>query len=164
MEEVVVTGTASVSAGDYKKEALKNAMHNAVEKAVGVQVKSDTLVKDFQLVNDRILAHADGYVKKWEVQNESETSSAYQVTIKAWVGKGTLNKDLFMNGIDVSLIYDWIGKPRVMVVVPDIVDGKEAPTTFAQTEIESLFKSKGITVLSSDQEAHPETRRSARIQ
>jgi hypothetical protein len=150
-EEVVVTGTAPLSEGDYKKEALKNAMYNAVEKAVGVQVKSDTLVQNMQLIKDRILAHADGYVQKWEVQNEGENTGAYQITIKAWVGKGTLNKDLFLNGIDVEMIYDWIGKPRIMVIVPDIVDGKRANTAFAQSEIETLFKSKGVTVVSSEQ-------------
>ena len=150
-DEVVVTGVAPLSGGDYQKEALKNALYNAVEKAVGVQVKSDTLVKNYQVIKDQILMRAEGYVKKWEVQAEGNQADSYQMTIKAWVGKGTLNKDLYLNGIDVEMIYDWIGKPRLVVLVPDIVDGQEAHTTFAQSELETLFKSKGIKVLSREQ-------------
>jgi len=150
-DEVTVTGSAPLGAGDYKKEALRKAMYNAVEKAVGVQVKSDTMVKNFQVIKDQILMRADGYVKKWEVLTEGNKGDVYEMTIKAWVGKGTLNKDLFLNGIDVEMIYDWIGKPRLAVLVPDIVDGQEAHTTFAQSEIETLFKSKGVKILSSDQ-------------
>jgi len=150
-DEVVVTGAAPLSGGDYKKEALKNALYNAVEKAVGVQVKSDTMVKNYQVIKDQILMRADGYVKKWEVQAEGNNAGSYQMTIKAWVGKGTLNKDLYLNGIDVEMLYDWIGKPRLAVIVPDIIDGQNAHTTFAQSAIETLFKSKGVRVLSSEQ-------------
>ena len=133
------------------KEALKNALYQAVEKAVGVQVKSDTMVKNYQVIKDQILMRADGYVKKWEVQAEGNKADSYQMTVKAWVGRGTLNKDLYLNGIDVEMLYDWIGKPRLAVIVPDIIDGQDAHTTFAQSAIETLFKSKGIKVLSSEQ-------------
>ena len=150
-EEVAVSGKAPLTAPDYKKEALKDAMQKAVEKAVGIQVKSDTLVQNYQLIHDRILYKSDGYVKKWNVTSERKEADSYVVDITASVGKGELNKDLYLNGIDVEMIYDWIGKPRIAVLVPDIVDGAEANTTFAQSEIETLFKTKGIKVLSSEQ-------------
>lgn len=151
LEEVTVSASAPVGAGDYKKEALRRALYNAVEKAVGLQVKSDTVVKNFELIRDKILTRADGYVSKWNVLSEGESAGTYNMTITAWVGRGALNKDLYLNGIDVEMIYDWIGKPRLAVLVPDIVDGQEAHTTFAQSEIETLFKSKGIKILSSEQ-------------
>jgi len=150
-EEVTAAGKALLSTSDPKKEALKNAINNAVETAVGVQVKGDTLVQNYQLIHDRIVLKSDGYVKKWEVLKEREDGDSYLIEIKAWVGKGELNKDLFLNGIDVEMVYDWIGKPRLMILVPDYVDEKESLTTFAQAEIESLFKAKGITVLSGEQ-------------
>ncbi len=151
LEEVTVTGKGLSSLSEPKKEALKNAIQNAVEKAVGVQVKGETLVQNYQLIHDRILLRSDGYVKKWEILREGEDRDSYLVEIKAWVGKGELNKDLFLNGIDVEMVYDWIGKPRLIILIPDYVDGKESLTTFAQAEIESIFKTKGINILSSEQ-------------
>jgi hypothetical protein len=134
-----------------KKEALHNAFVHAVELAVGVQVKSETIVENAQLIKDKIYAKSDGYVKKWEVLTDQKKDELFFVKIKAWIGKGELNKELFLNGIDVEQVYDWIGKPRILVMVTDYIDGKPALSSFAQTEIEALLKSRGITVLNSQQ-------------
>jgi len=151
LEEVTATGKALLSLPDHKKEALRDAMQNAVQKAVGVQVKSDALVQNFQLIHDRILFKSEGYVKQWRMVREQQEGDSYVVEIAASVGKGELNKDLYLNGIDVEMIYDWIGKPRIVVLLPDYVDGKKALTAFAQSEVETLFRAKGIMVLSNEQ-------------
>jgi hypothetical protein len=151
LEEVTATGKALLSLPDHKKDALRDAMQNAVQKAVGVQVKSDALVQNFQLIHDRILFKSEGYVKQWRVVREQQEGDSYVVEIAASIGKGELNKDLYLNGIDVEMIYDWIGKPRIVVLLPDYVDGKKALTAFAQSEVETLFRAKGIMVLSDEQ-------------
>jgi hypothetical protein len=124
---------------------------SAVQQAVGVQVKSETVIENAQLIKDKIYAKSEGYVKKWEVVAERKDGELYYVNIKAWIGKGELNKELFLNGIDVEQVYDWIGKPRILVMVTDFIDGKPALSSFAQTEIESLLKARGITVLNNQQ-------------
>jgi hypothetical protein len=134
-----------------KKEALHNAFVNAVEQVVGVQVKSETIVENAQLIKDKIYSKSDGYVNKWEITYEQKTGELFAVKIKAWIGKGALNKELFLNGIDVEQVYDWIGKPRILVMVTDFIDGSPALSSSAQSEIESLLKSKGITVMNSQQ-------------
>ncbi len=151
LAEVTATGKALLSLPDHKKDALRDAMQNAVQKAVGVQVKSDALVQNFQLIHDRILFKSEGYVKQWRVVREQPEGDSYVVELAASIGKGELNKDLYLNGIDVELIYDWIGKPRIVVLLPDYVDGKKALTAFAQSEVETLFRAKGIMVLSDEQ-------------
>lgn len=147
LQMIEADGTAAVS----KKEALHNAFVSAVQLAVGVQVKSETIVENAQLIKDKIYAKSDGYVKKWETLDDRKNGDLFYVRIKAWIGKGELNKELFLNGIDVDQVYDWIGKPRILVIVTDYIDGKPALSSFAQTEIESLLKSRGITVLNSRQ-------------
>jgi hypothetical protein len=147
LQEVVADGSGAIS----KKEALHNAFVNAVQQAVGVQVSSETIVENAQLIKDKIYAKSDGYVKKWEVMDDQKNGELFSVKIKAWIGKGELNKELFLNGIDVEQVYDWIGKPRILVIVTDFIDGKPALSSFAQTEIESLLKARGITVLNSQQ-------------
>ncbi len=151
LEQVTATGKALLSLPDHKKDALRDAMQNAVQKAVGVQVKSDALVQNFQLIHDRILFKSEGYVKQLRVVREQPEGDSYVVEIAASIGKGELNKDLYLNGIDVEMIYDWIGKPRIVVLLPDYVDGKKALTAFAQSEVETLFRAKGIMVLSDEQ-------------
>lgn len=147
LQMVVADGTGTAS----KKVALANAFVNAVQLAIGVQVKSETIVENAQLIKDKIYAKSEGYVKKWEVVEERKEGESFYVKIKAWIGKGELNKELFLNGIDVEQVYDWIGKPRILVMVTDYIDGKPALSSFAQTEIESLLKGRGITILSSQQ-------------
>lgn len=147
IQMIEAEGTAAIS----KKEALHNAFVNAVQLAVGVQVKSETIVENAQLIKDKIYTKSDGYVKKWETLDDRKTDGIFLVRIKAWIGTGELNKELFLNGIDVEQVYDWIGKPRILVIVTDYIDGTPALSSFAQTEIESLLKSRGITVLDNKQ-------------
>jgi hypothetical protein len=148
---VTVTGSCGTSNANFKKVALREALRSAVQDVLGVQVKSETLVKNFQLINDKILTRVDGYVRKWEVLKEENSGDEYAVTIKAWVEQGLLNKDLFMNGIDVEQVYDWAGKPRILVVVNDYIDSKQSITAFMQPQLEGLLKNRGMTILSGEQ-------------
>ena len=148
---ITIQGRSNLNSGDPKKEALRDAFRNAVEQAIGVQVKSESLVENMQLIKDKILTNSDGYVEKWQIVQEKKEGNSYLVEISAWVRKGALNKDLFLNGIDVNQVYDWIGKPRIIVLIADYVDGSKALTSFAQTEVESLLIAKGIKVLRDEQ-------------
>jgi len=151
LEPVTATGRSVKSLPDAEKIALTDALRNAVKEVLGVQVKSETLVKDYQLINDKILTRADGYVRKWEVLKEETQGEELAITIKGWVEQGVLNKDLFMNGIEVEQVYDWAGKPRILVVISDYIDGKVSLTAFMQPQLEGLLKNKGMTILSGDQ-------------
>lgn len=151
LEKVTAVGMAPLTSPDPKGAALKDAFRNAVEQALGGQVKSETLVQDARLISDRILIKSEGYVKKWHVLKETQEDGALRIEIAAFVSRGDLNKALFMNGIDVEHVYDWIGKPRLLVLISEQVDDRESPLSFAQAEVESLFMEKGVTVLSGDQ-------------
>jgi hypothetical protein len=151
LQQLTVTGKGYLTLPDPKKEALRDAFRAAVEQAVGVQVKSESLVENMQLIKDKILVNSDGYVEKWKITREKKESDVFVVEVESWVRKGVLNKDLFLNGIDVNQVYDWIGKPRILVLMADYIDGTQALTSFAQTEVENLLISKGIKVLRDEQ-------------
>jgi hypothetical protein len=150
-DEVTVTGQAPVESPNHKQTALRAAFKAAVEQVIGVQVKSETLVRDAQLINDKILARSEGFVKKWKSLREWTESGLFSIEISAQVHQGELNKSLFLNGIDVESVYDWIGRPRVLVAVSEEIDGRESATTFAQTELEGLFQAKNISVVHAPQ-------------
>jgi len=151
VEPAQVTGSAPVASAGYKKIALQDAFRYAVQSAIGAQVNSETVVKESALLKDRIIVKSDGYIRKYEILEESTSAGEYTVKIKAWVSATELNKDLFLNGINVDQVYDWAGKPRLMVLMTDLIDDKVSATPFIQNEMEGLFRSRGMTVIDRQQ-------------
>lgn len=92
-----VTGEAAIIKGDKvkaKDEAKKAALREAVAQVAGTMVSSDTIVKNSQLISDRIYAKSEGYVKKYDITAEKEEAGVMKVTVKAEVGARALDQDL----------------------------------------------------------------------
>jgi hypothetical protein len=93
----LLTLTASGLAATQGKEtaaarnaAIEDACRNAVEQACGVYVTGATRVGNFELVSDVVLTHASGYVRHYEVLEESQQEGVYRVTISAEVDVGAV--------------------------------------------------------------------------
>ena len=147
----IAIGTANISSSSPKKEALHAAFRIAIEQAVGVQITAETTVENAIVLQDKIYAYAEGFVEKWEILNEKIDNELLVLEIQAWVREGRLNKALLLNGIDVQKVYEWVGNPRIVIILQEYIDGQPSQISIAQTEIEEIFKSKGITVLSAEQ-------------
>jgi len=145
------SGRSSLDAVDPEKEALRDAFRNALEKEIGVQVKAETEVTNLRLVKDKILTKAEGFVKNWRMlEPPKKEGGQFLVRISVEVFRGEVNKELLLNGIDVNQVYDWIGKPRLLVLVADQINGKASGTNYARSRIEDGFISRGIRVMSSE--------------
>ena len=144
-------GTADLSTSSPKKVALHAALRTAVEEAVGVQITSETIVRNSSVLRDKIYAYAEGFVEKWEILNETTDNQLLVLEVKAWIREGRLNKALFLNGIDVQKVYKWVGQPRIVVIVQEFIDGQPSQISVAQAELEEIFRSKDITILGADQ-------------
>lgn len=117
-EYVAVEGYASIvdSKKDIAREnALSNAFRRAVEQAVGVLVESETLVKNFQLVSDRIYSKSAGYIKKYTITGEKVEGDTFRIEIKALVSKVKIEKDLD----EIGLLIKKAGKPRLMLLISE---------------------------------------------
>ena len=53
-------------ASDYTK-AIEIAKRDALERSVGVYISSETIIKNDQLLNDKIYSLSSGFVKKYDV-------------------------------------------------------------------------------------------------
>ena len=93
-------------------EAVMDAKRNAIEQAVGVYVSSQTLVRNFQLVDDTILSKSQGYITEWEKIKESSNMGLLEVVIQAKVKMGKIKNDV--SGIK-RLIEE--KNPHVMIAV-----------------------------------------------
>ena len=71
--------------GTDKDSALKDAFRNAVRQAVGALVDAETLVKNDQLIEDRVLTLSGGYIQKYGELSEKIQASLVRVTIQAHV-------------------------------------------------------------------------------
>src|SRR5690242_15046440 len=80
---VEASGEAAIFNNDVvqaREKALEDALRNAVEKAVGTVISSESQTRDFELVEDRVYSQARGYVKKYDIVEKKEADGT--VTVK----------------------------------------------------------------------------------
>jgi len=160
---VSAEGLVDPSADTYKRDkglmidALRaDARRQAIEKAVGTFVDSSTLVENFTLINDRVLTHSKGLIKR--IIKES----------RPWLGKDGLmhiliKAEVYLSNVKSALetmakterlylIRD-LGNPTisVTVLVKDAARGSNIPperSMIAENILKEQFKNFGYRVWS----------------
>lgn len=149
VKEVIATGMGNIIAGDIahaKDDAVEDALRNAVEEAVGTLVSSQSLVENYQLVEDRIYSESSGYVKSYKIISKTKSADTYTVKIKAKVKLANLEKDL----VAIGLIIKRKGMPRMMVIIDERTIGVYDYADYwinmniSENTIIDCFKEKGF--------------------
>jgi len=98
-QDVIVEGT-----GDSSANAIKDAFRNAVRQVVGALVDAETLVKNDELVEDKILTYSNGFIKTYtEIPGSQKTQGViHRVKIKATVETGGVIAKLKASNITVK--------------------------------------------------------------
>ena len=125
---VEAEGQAMVKNGDEpaaRDRALEDAQRKAVESAVGTMISAETVMENYQIISDRILAKSSGYIKNYNIVSSGAENGIYKVVIKALVATGNLSSDVDA----ISALLKRKGMPRVFVVVPEAILGSTAMTT-----------------------------------
>ena len=123
-KQVEGVGVAEGSNETAHNEAVQKALRNALEKSIGVMVSSESLVKNFQLIQDSIYSNVQGYVKDYQVTEDNKGADGVtKIKVLASVEESRLENDL--KGIKVVL--DAKGNPKTMVVIGEKMDGEPAP-------------------------------------
>lgn len=147
-KEIEAEGKAVGHTLRSKDEAVNRALRNAVEQGVGVLVDSETMVQNFELLDDKIYSETKGYVKSYEVISDNEGEDGiYRVRVKAVVALGALTKEVNAMG----LIREKLNYPRVMVLIDDYIDGIAQPKHITAVAIEKAFMKNKFPVVSKDQ-------------
>lgn len=112
---IVSTGGAAIitamGEGQTKDEAIQSALRRAVEQGVGVLIKSSTRVEDFQIMEDKVYSHSQGYVSKYDILSSTKKGGEYTVTVKAVVDEAVLKEDLKA----IGALKTEMGNPRILV-------------------------------------------------
>jgi hypothetical protein len=151
--EITVVGVGSILNNDAaaaRDQAIDDARRKAVQQALGTFIKSETLVQNFQLVDDRILSWSAGYVKKYDILREGKVPiDTYEVQMRATVNLSELR-------VDDDALAALIEKenPRVMVMIAEQNIGEtnylryfDVDLSAAETAIIDVFRTKGFEVV-----------------
>ena len=143
---ITVSGQAPIGNVNAHDEALNQAFRNAIEQTVGIQVTSDTRVKNAEILMDEIYTYSEGFIKHYDILSEQTIDGMLTLEVKSWVKANRLNKALFLNGLDVKKVYAWVGEPRVLIHVKEYIDNDISSLNLAAIELENLFREKGVKV------------------
>ena len=81
--------------GADKTEALKDAYRDAVERAVGLYVDAEQMMKNEELVKDQILTQSNAYIERYDVAKETtKPNGLVEIQILAEVRKSALTKKI----------------------------------------------------------------------
>jgi len=152
---VIAEGSAVLVNGDIAKaedEAISDAKRNAVEKALGVLVKADTLGLGYQVAAEIILTHSEGYISDWSKVPGSRgienVHGSELLTIK--IDARVKLVSLITDATDIGPIYDAVERPRIMVQISDVMDGETVPGgSTCGTAVMRALKARGFEVVDS---------------
>ena len=144
---VEVEGLATIVGGrkDQAREAaLKNAFRRAVEQVVGVAIDSKTVVKDSELLNDKIYAKSHGFIKTYRILDERPEGDTYRITVLASVSRYKLEQGLD----DAGLLIKNLGKPRVAIVVMERNgEGSAVPGGVVESYLVASYAKRGYALV-----------------
>jgi len=136
---VTVTGQ-----GSTERNALHDAMGQAIEQQIGVLIDSRTYVENYQVINDRIYTQSAGYIESYEVLQSGSANGLWQVTITAQVRSEALRTDLMSKLQKKALIGANMQDPRIGVLA---VDSEGMEYDGLENEIISGLQNQGFSRL-----------------
>ena len=152
------TGTSAITsnnASHARDGAIADALRKAVEQAVGTLVASDTLVENFQTIDDSVYTNSQGYVKSYSIISEAQSAGTYEVRVRAVVAAGDLSGDLGAMG----LLQKKAERPRVLFMMAEKGSGhndyefwwkqgdQATDISAAEAALKEAFLAKGFNVV-----------------
>lgn len=127
-------------AGAARDEARRDALRTAVEQVVGVAIESNTLVLNYELVEDSVRTRSEGYVASHTVLASETSGTGVSVTVHACVDPNALRADLEGFGV---VLREQLGNPRLVVHSEGEDDGA---ALVARQILEAYFARLGFDV------------------
>ena len=141
---VEVEGEAAPNPGQgaitARQLAIDNALQRAVEIGVGVFLTNETVVKNFELISDKIYKKSSGFARVDRIVEQHEQDGKYYVKLSAIVSSNKLRSKL-------REVIRNFNDPRVGVFLIETVDGKPVSARSASTEISKALINLGFRVL-----------------
>jgi len=150
IQVIRVDGAGAVLKNDRAKardDAINDGLRRALEQGIGVFVESNTVVENFQTLEDNVYTKAKGFVTGYKIISEKSEVSIIRVTLDVKVSMGKVVDKL----IDLDFLQHFLHKPRIMVLLQEEVLGKPATKSAGETEIIRKFVEKDFNVVDPEQ-------------
>lgn len=136
---VTVTGS-----GISQNEAESDALRNAVEKAVGVLVDSQTMVSSNTILQDEIYTQSRGFVTNYNVTDRQPDGNGWRVTVNADVDDSP-NSKLMTELTRLGIIDTKLRNPQIAVYIPEHHIQYRIPDPAGETAIIKTLVEAGFT-------------------
>lgn len=137
-QQVTVTGV-----GISKDDAVRDALRNAVEQAVGTLVDSETLVQNMAVVNDEIYTKSQGFVRDFDVLNSQVSGGQYTVTVRATIDTEP-NSELMTKLQKLKLIEKVLRDPKIGVIIAEYNKYYWIPNQAAESAVVRKLREAGF--------------------
>lgn len=137
-KEVTVTGY-----GISKDDAVRDALRNAVEQAVGTLVDSQTLVQNMAVVNDEIYTKSQGFVRDYTVLQASSSGGQIAVTVRAMIDTEP-NSELMTRLQKLKLIEVGLRDPKIGVIIAEYNKYYWIPNQAAESSVIRKLREAGF--------------------
>ncbi len=146
-DEGVVEITAT-GEGITPGEARKAALRKALEQGGRSEIFSHSEVQDFQLIKDTIIARAQGIVTEYRIVEERPAvGGSFLCTIRAKVSHSAVASAWGA----VQNVLQQIGRPGVMVMITERIDGTVDNSSILESKIEERLIKAGFDVYAGEQ-------------
>jgi len=116
---------------------------------VGLVLRAESYVLNYQAISDEIWSSTQGYIKKYSIIQEDRDNDFYRITISAEVDMLKLGEALDDLGIEI----DRIGNPRILVFLEEWSLGTKQPVSIAEAAIREVFCMRGFTIVEPEETA-----------
>jgi hypothetical protein len=143
--EPTTVRTVRVTAEGYNRDdALKQALRQALEQGGEVQIASYSQVSNFELIRDTIYSRAAGIVTDYRIVEEKPgPGGTVLMTIEAQVRNSAIAEAWG----EVQNVLDQVGRPRMMVVIDETIDGELQRDSIVAARIEQMFAKAGFDLV-----------------
>lgn len=134
------------NSGSARKQAIQNALRDAVEQGVGVLIDAKTQVKNWAVIRDEVFTSSRGFVKKYSILKDEQQKNIWYVEIDAELSKGDIKNKLE----ELRILHKKMGNKRIMVTYfkehPDSLEEKHNAVLTALSFIPAEFNRSGFRV------------------
>ena len=138
--KVTVTGV-----GATKDSALLDAKKKAISIGLGTFISSETVIENFMLKHDQIIAKSKGFVTDVKILSQKKTKdNQVQLKIRACVSEEYIYTDM----VAMKNLLHSYGNPRIIVLIDDVNSGnQEKAVSISQVEVENQLLKRGYTLV-----------------
>jgi hypothetical protein len=98
-----------------KAQAKDDAMRNCVQQVASTLVTAATETDQAQLLSDKVYAHSQGYIRKFQVLDDKQDGNTWVTKLRCEVSEAKLDEDMLAFGI----AYRRAGMPRIFVLIAE---------------------------------------------